>query len=263
MQKNYSIIKSTLKYLEDDYIRQKTLSEQNVNARKVFLQAEKDYLSARAELEVMNQKLDLLKVNRSAIEEGHVTPFLSIRSPMSGYVNHINVVIGSFVDDQDILAEVINPEHLHAEINVYERDILKIRKGQQVEIRIPQIENLTIMGEVVLIDRELDEDARTATVHVDITENERLLSGMYVEANVLLDDKKVMAVPDGSLVREESRSFVYILTNQSEQNYTLKKEFVNVEFERQGMAVIHFLNTVDTTSMIAVGGVYYLSSRIE
>ena len=263
MQKNYSIIKSTLKYLEDDYMRQKTLSEQNVNARKVFLQAEKDYLSAKAELESMNQKLDLLQADRRAIEEGNVTPYLSIRSPIQGYVTHVNTAIGSFVEDRGILAEIINPEHLHAELNVYERDILKLRKGQQVEIRIPQIEDLKIRGEVFLIDRELDEDARTATVHVHIHENERLLSGMYIEGNVILDNKKVLAVPEEGLVREENSSFVYFLMDQSGENYTLKKEFVNVDFEQQGMAAIHFINKVDTTRMLAVGGVYYLSSGTE
>jgi cobalt-zinc-cadmium efflux system membrane fusion protein len=175
----------------------------------------------------------------------------------------VNTVIGSSIDNHDILAEVINPDDLHAEINVYERDILKIRKGQEVEITIPQIEDLKISGEVVLIDRELDVDTRTATVHVDIPENESLLSGMYVEANILLDEKKGMVVPLASLVREESRSFVYVLTNQSEQKYTLKKEFVNVGYEREGKAVIHFINAVDTTSMIATGGVYYLSSKID
>ena len=260
MQKNYSIIKSNLKYLEDDYLRQKTLTEQNVNARKVFLQAERDYLSAKAELTAMNEKLDLLKVDRKEIEEGKTTPYLSIRTPISGYVTRIHTVMGSFIDDEDMLAEIINPEHLHAEINVYERDIIKIKIGQPVEVRIPQIEGLRIMGEVFLIDRELDEDARTATVHVHIPENENLYSGMYVEGNVILDEKKVPAIPVRGLVREESGSFVYFLKENNGENYTLKKEAVEVDFENQGRVAIRFDNRVDTTQMLAVGGVYYLSS---
>jgi len=263
MQKNYIVLKSTLKFLEDDYLRQKKLSEQNVNAKKVFLQAEKDYMAAKAEYEIMHKKFEILQVNIEDIEKGKVSTYHNIRSPINGYVNRINTVLGDFIDTDDMLIEILNPEHLHAELNVYERDILKIEIGQEVIIRVLQIEELEIRGEVFLIDKELDEVTRTATIHVHILENKNLLTGMYIEGQVQLDHKKALVVPAEGLVREEGSAFVYFLMDKVNDGYSLKKELVHIEVERQGLAAIRFIEEVDTTKMLAVGGVNYLSNEME
>jgi cobalt-zinc-cadmium efflux system membrane fusion protein len=262
IQKNYISVKSNLKFLEDNYLRQKKLSEENVSAKKVFYQSERDYFTAKAEFEYISKKLDLLHASKTEIEKGNITPYLSIQSTINGYVTEIHTVLGEFVDAEDVMAEVINPEHLHAELNVYEQDVLKVKIGQKVEIST-RIDTISIMGEIFLIGKELEEDSRSLPIHVHIPENENLLPGMFVEGKILLDEMRVLAIPEEGILREEGMSFVYVLMNNMNNLYTLKRKVVIPGEENGGMVAVQFPDAADTSKLIAVKGVYYLSSDIN
>lgn len=262
IQKNYISIRSNLTFLEDNYKRQKRLAEENVNARKVFHEAERDYFTAKAEFEYVRRKLDLLQVNTDEIEKGNISAYLSIRSTINGYVASIHTVLGEVVDADDVMAELINPDHLHAELKVYEKDVLKVKKGQKVEI-LTKIDTLQLLGEIFLIGKELDEESRAVMIHVHIPDNEYLLPGMYVEGNILLDEQKVIAIPEEGLLREEGRSFIYVLVEDADGNYTMKRETVIAGEEKNGMVAVQFPAAMDTSRLVAIKGVYYLASGSE
>jgi len=262
IQKNYLTAKSNLKFLEDNYLRQKKLSEENVNARKVFLESESIYLSARAEFEFINKKLSILKANKAEIEKGNFTPYLSISSSIDGFISSINTTSGEYVDAEDVMVEVINPNHLHAELRVYERDMLKVRKGQKVEITA-RIEEIELTGEIFLVGKALDPDTRSIPVHVHLSNEENLVPGMYVEGKILLDEQSVLALPEEGLVREESRTMVYMLMEEKENELILKRIRVIPGEEKDKMVAIEFPSPIDTSKMVAISGVYYISSASE
>jgi cobalt-zinc-cadmium efflux system membrane fusion protein len=259
IQKNYIAVKSNLKYLEDDYLRQKKLSEENVSAKKLFYQSEKDYFTALAEFEFINKKLDILNVSKEEIEKGNITPYLSIQSTINGYITGINTVLGEFVSAEDVMVELIDPRHLHAELNVYEKNVLKIKKGQKVEIST-KIDTMSFTGKVFLIGKELDEDSRSIPVHVHIPENKNLLPGMFIEGKILLGERNVLAIPETGLLREEERSYIFVLLEHVNNNYVIKKVVVKTMEEKNDMVAIEFPGTMDTSRMVAIKGVYYLSS---
>jgi cobalt-zinc-cadmium efflux system membrane fusion protein len=262
IQKNYISAKSTLKFLEDNYLRQKTLSEQNVNAKKDFLEAEMDYHSTRAEFEFISRKLDILQANKAEIENGNISPFLSIRSTINGYLTDIHATLGEFVDAEDIMVEVINPDHLHAELNIYENDATKIKKGQKVEITT-KIMTESMIGEIFLIGKHLDENSRTIPIHVHIPENKNLLPGMYVDGKISLDEKYMLAIQEEGLIREEERSFVYTVIEEIDDTYILKRIEVKTGPEKNGMVAIEFPIPTDTSKLMATKGVYYLSAASD
>lgn len=262
IQKNYLAAKSNLKFLEDNYLRQKKLSEENVNARKVFMESESVYLSAKAEFEFLNKQLGLLRADKTEIEEGNFTPYLSISSPINGFIAASFTTTGEYVDAEDVMVEVINPDHLHVELKVYEKDILSVQKGQKVEITA-RLEDIKLTGEIILVGKELDPDTRSIPVHVHLTEEEHLVPGMYVEGKILLDEKSVLALPDEGLVREESRNFVYMLMEEKSDELILKRIHVVSGEVKDDMVTVEFPVPVDTSRMFAIKGVYYLSSGTE
>lgn len=258
IQKNYISVKGDLKYLEDNYLRQKLLSEQNVNAKKVFLQAEKDFLSAKAEFEFINGKLDILHAPKKEIEQGNISPFLSIRSNINGYLTRLSTVMGEVVDAEDIMAEIINPEHLHAELNIYEKDVSKIKKGQKVELTT-KMDTSIFIGEIFLIGKEFDQNSRSIPIHVHFHENKNLLPGMYIEGKILLEEKYHLSIPQEGIIRDEERSFIYTLMETQGDSYILKRNSVITGEEKNGMVALQFQDEVDTSKLVAIKGVYYLS----
>ena len=262
IQKNYLTTKSKLKFLEDNYLRQKKLSEENVNARKVFLESESVYLSAKAEFEFINKQLNIINANKDEIEKGNFTPYLSISSPIEGYISAIFTTTGEYVDAEDVIVEVINTAHLHAELKVYEKDILKVKKGLQVEIAT-KIDEIELTGEVFLVGKELDPETRSIPVHIHLSSEENLVPGMYVEGKILLDERDVLAVPEEGLVREESRTFIYMLMKEADNELFLKRTSVVIGEVKDKMVAVEFPAPVDTSMMIATTGVYYISSGPE
>ncbi len=262
IQRDYIATKSSLKYLEDEYKRQKKLAEQNVNARKVFLMAEKDYLESKAKLESLEKKLEILRINTENLENGNLSSQLSIKSPIEGYISEVNTTTGETVNTEKILIKVVNPDHMHVEFDVFERDIMNVRRGQKVELSIPNAPQIQMLGEIILIGKEINEETRSVKVHAHYPDNRNLYVGMFVEGKILTEESEKLAIPEQGLLREEKQSYVYRLVSENDSSYSVKKELVVTGAEQDGLIAINFLNDIDADYMFAIKGVYYLSSDL-
>lgn len=261
LQQSYIEARGGLKYLKDEYERQKKLNENNVNARKVFLQAERDYQSKIAEFATLADQLKLLGVDPENLQADQLSSIIRLRSPINGFISEIYPTLGEYVHAESDVFRIVNPEHLHAELNVFEKDILKIRKGQKVELRLPQMQDSVIRGEVFLVGKELDEKSRTINVHVHIDEREDLVVGMYVEARILTSEEEVYVIPNEALMVEERGSSIFIVTSKSADVVRFKKIPVRTGMEREGKTQVFLSGQVDDNTQVAVSGVYYLSSN--
>ena len=263
IQRDYIATKSSLKYLEDEYERQRKLADQNVNARKVFLRAEKDYLESKAKLESLKKKLEILRVNTDNLENGNLLSQLSIKSPIEGYISEVNTITGETVDTEKILIKVVNPEHMHVEFDVFEKDILSIQVGQKVEFAIPNAPEIQMLGDIILIGKEIDEETRSVKVHAHFPDNKNLYVGMFVEGKILTGESENLAIPEQGLLREEKRAYVYKLINESDSSYSLKRELVETGPEHEGLIALNFLGEIDADDLFAIKGVYYLASDLD
>ncbi|MBR9997361.1 MAG: efflux RND transporter periplasmic adaptor subunit [Cyclobacteriaceae bacterium] len=261
LQQHYIEARGELKYLENEYQRQKKLNESNVNAQKVYLQAERDYLSKSAEFTVIGNQLKLLDADPVNLQTEQLSSVISLRAPVNGYISAINAALGEYMHAEDKVFRMVNPEHLHAELNVFEKDILKIKKGQQVELGFPQMKDSVILGEVFLVGKELDEDSRSINVHVHITDHRQLVVGMYVEARILTHVQEVFVIPNEALILEEKGASIFMVTSQDEDVFRFKKVPVKVGAERDGRTQIFLTEDVKDDSRIAISGIYYLSSN--
>ena len=262
IQRDYVATKSSLKFLKDEYERQKKLAEQNVNARKVFLRAEKDYLESQAKLESLKKKLEILRINTQDLENGQLLSQLSIISPIEGYISEVNTITGETVDTEKILIKVVNPEHMHVEFDVFEKDIMNVKVGQNVELTIPNAPQIQMLGEIILIGKEIDEETRSVKVHAHFPDNQDLYVGMFVEGKILIEESERFAIPEQGLLREEKRSYVYKLISENDSSYSVKRELVETGPEQDGLVALNFLTEIDADDQFAIKGVYYLSSDI-
>jgi cobalt-zinc-cadmium efflux system membrane fusion protein len=152
LQQNYLDKKTQLEFLEFEFNRQERLNKENVNSQKVFQQAKSDFMSMK-----------IIGVNASNLSVEKISREIKIYSPISGYVSEVNTNIGRYVNPVDVLFEIVNTDHLHAELIVYEQDIHKLKIGQKVRFYLPSSKK-EIMASVYLIGRKIDAD-RSVMVH--------------------------------------------------------------------------------------------------
>jgi len=247
IQQNYLEVFEKLKYLKNEYERQKTLYEEKISSQKNYLKAESEYKSTVAQLNSLEQKLRMMNINITNVRSGNFTSEISIYAPISGSITKVNASVGKFMNASDVILEVVNIEHKHLELVVFEKDVLKVKAGQQIKFKTPENSEKIYTAEVHLIGTAIDEMKRTAKVHGHLEdESEPFLVGMFVEAEIVTDSKEKLALPTGSLLKEDGNHYVLALNSQENGTYNFEKVKVKIGTKNED-----WIEIIDGTKLVA------------
>jgi cobalt-zinc-cadmium efflux system membrane fusion protein len=219
IQRDYLENKSKLKYLEQEFKRQEELSKENVSAAKVFQQVSSEYNSALVANGALGEKLKMIGINPDGLTQNNIKSTANILSPINGYITVVNVNIGTYVNPQDVICEIVDTEHLHAELTVFEKDVTKIKVGQKIKFTIVNAEPIERSAHVYLINHKISSD-RTVRVHAHMDKNDpTLIPNMYLKATIEVGEQEVLAVPDKALIEIDGEDYIFaeISSNQSGQ----------------------------------------------
>ncbi|MBN2614384.1 MAG: efflux RND transporter periplasmic adaptor subunit [Bacteroidales bacterium] len=259
LQKDYLIAKNNLEYQTKEYNRQKQLASDSISSLKVLQMAKSNYTSALATCEDLEKKLVLLNLDPKKVEKGSFQSDISVRAPISGSVTMLDVTLGSHVNSSDVMMEIINNSHEHLELNVFEKDILKVKPGQRIVFTIPDIGTTEYDGMVKLIGKSIDSESRTVKVHGHLeSPHTRFVTGLYVSASIYTSDVSRMAVPESALIKQEDNYFVLLLKRKNEKEYVLEKEQVIPGIVEKGMVQISGNKVLTEGMQVLSKGAFYL-----
>lgn len=221
MQEDYNAAVANIEYLQLEYNRQKTLSEEDVNPRKVFQEVKAKLATERARAQAAKNKLQALNVSLSG--NSSIIPIIA---PISGYVGKIGITKGAFADTGITLFEVIDNKQMHLDLNVFEKDMSKISIGQEVDFVLTNQSNKVIKGKIFGINKSFSNESKSVAVHAKINENDTkdLISGMYVAANINITNQTVQALPKDAIVRNGDKYYIYMQEEHTEETPKAKKE---------------------------------------
>ena len=217
MQQDYLQAVSQLGYQQAELQRQKTLVLEDVGAKKRLQQAEADYGSNRALVSSLALKLSSLGTSVESLKDGKLVPVMRITSPIAGYITASNVHLGQQVATADMLFQVMNTDHKHLELNVFENDAFNIKLGQTILINDPKLGSGTVRGRVYLVGKAFQGDARTIMLHGHIdneAQEARLVPGMFLNARILTGTRTATTLPEAAVIRKGKTGFVYVPTDQ-------------------------------------------------
>jgi cobalt-zinc-cadmium efflux system membrane fusion protein len=269
LQQDYLDSKSKLVYLELEYKRQKGLREKNVSSAKIFQQTTADYKSMKAGVNALEEKLALIEINADQLEKSEkISRTVTIHSPINGYVSKVNINIGRYVNPVDVMFEIVNTEHLHVDLKVFEKDISKIKEGQRIRFTLPNEDNKERLASVYLIGRSISDD-RTVKVHGHLDEeDEQYLPGMFVTALIEISNNTVNALPEETIVQSEGKNYIYVFEGKRMENNQEMNDFKMVEIQKgiteNNYTEIILPDTFDVNSnQIVLKGAYSLLSKMK
>lgn len=220
LQEDYLTNKNQLEFLDLEYKRQEELSKENVTAAKALQQAKSNYFGTKAKVQGLRAKLKLININPQELENGEIQNTISIPSPISGFVTEVNVNIGMHVNPTDVLFKIIDTEHLHAEAQVFEKDVPRLKIGQQVRVYLSN-ENKERLAKVFLIGKEITAE-RTVRVHCHLEgEDPSLIPGLYFKALIETDPQQVTTLPNEAVVDFENKQYVFVEQKAGELEYEM------------------------------------------
>ncbi|WP_127136230.1 efflux RND transporter periplasmic adaptor subunit [Flagellimonas oceanensis] len=225
MQQDYLEVFNQLDYLKAEFERNQTLFDEKIASQKNFLQAKSNYETAKARYQGLREQLQMLNISPSKVEQGNISSQAAIYAPIAGSITKMNVAKGSYVSPATEILEIVDNDHVHLELTVFEKDILKVKKGQKIQFKIPEASEDAFDAEVHLVGTSIDDAKRTIKVHGHLAHEEdgNFLPGMFVDAMIMTDTTKTWSLPEEAVIESEGNYYVLKLIEQKDGDYTFER----------------------------------------
>ena len=259
LQQDYMEVSGQLDYLKSEYDRQKTMIGENITSQKSYLKAESEYKTANARFNGLQKKLVMLNISPANVESGTITSVTTIYAPISGSITKVNVAKGSYVTPDTPILEIIDNDHIHLELAVFEKDIMTIKKGQHITFRIPEASPDNFDANVHLVGTSIGE-GRTIKVHGHLNDEEKnnFLTGMFVEASIITDAISAKSLPSESVVNVGDHDYVLVLEKEEEGDYYFKQFEVTVLDSYGGFSRLDKISAFKPTDRFLTKGAFNL-----
>ncbi|MEP5106705.1 MAG: efflux RND transporter periplasmic adaptor subunit, partial [Ekhidna sp.] len=226
-----------------------------------YLKAESDYTIMNVKVESLSKKLTLMGINPTILSTETIQTTIRITSPISGYVTSVNVNKGSFLSPSQTALSIVNTDHLHLELKVFEKDLIKVETDQPILFKLLDGSTKEHQATVHLVNKSVDPEDRTVGIHGHLSEQKlssKFNPGMYVEADILTTSESKAALPQEAIVELEGKYFVLVLVTSSTESYTFMKKEVNVGSSINGYVQILNANDFKDNSEVLVKGAFNL-----
>ncbi len=259
LQQEYMEVNEQLRYLKSEFERHNTMIAENITSQKSFLQAESAYKTANARYNGLRKQLQMLNISPSRVEAGNISSIVTIYAPISGSITKVNVSKGTYVSPATSILEIIDNDHIHIELSVFEKDIMKLKKDQLIHFKIPESSDQTYEATVHLIGTSI-EDNRTIKVHGHLKDESEanFLTGMFVDAEIVVESAFAKALPETAIVAQEETHFVLQLDEQTEEGYYFKKIAVDIGDTYEEYTALRSTEGIEATYQFLTSGAFNL-----
>lgn len=235
IQESYITAKNNFELLKINLQRKEKLAESNSVSEKDLRMAQHDYNVAKANYESLHSQLKLIGVSDKQLAKNGISSSVVFRAPIDGYISHIDVVSGSYVDIKTVIMTIINTDHKHVELEIYADKINNVRIGQQVGLHTAGSE-IEYQAEIHLVGKEVNEDTRTVSVHAHLDDNsaDNLIIGTYLYAGVMISSDSVYSLQNSAIVKIQGENFVLIKDGEDLKPVVVKlgksfKEYIEIK----------------------------------
>ena len=219
-----------------------------------------DYDHIKAKYEATQSKVDMLKKNTSI-----TAPFGGILTDIMVHVGENSSIAPSIGDDLKVKNGVVtlmqlNPLKVGIEVN--EKQLNSISKGQTVDLFFDAYPDETISGKVSYISPVLSKMSRTSTVEITIPNNNgKLKPGMYCRTSIEMPQATGVFVPVNAIYRKQGTGDNYVFIANSDNTVTMQKvtrgealeAWVHVaELDADAVVVVDGKNKLDNGSTIEI-----------
>lgn len=190
---------------------------------KMKLASEQEQIDAEANMNVIASELDSakenLRVNGVAISDQTSGKYY-VASPMTGVVLNRNAVQGTVVAGNQILATIGSIRELWFLAKLFENDLSKVEEGDKVRVHLNAYPEITFPGYLDHIGDKIDPGSRTVSARMVFKNPERKAKiGLYGEANVILDTKVGITIPEKSITKMQEENYVFVKIGKNEYRF--------------------------------------------
>jgi cobalt-zinc-cadmium efflux system membrane fusion protein len=247
--------------------REETLFQKKVSPEKDLLKARQELGQAEADMLLAQEKFRILGVEVRQLDTNtngtsHNRPLIPVASPLPGVVIEKSVTQGEAVGADKTLFTVADLSTLWLMIDIYERDIGRVKTGMQIKLSSVSYPGKEFRGRISYIGDVMDEKSRTVKARVTIDNRHGLLKpGMFASASINSVKEgtagTVIAVPEEAVFLDGSQRYVFIL--QGEGRFAVREVLAG---PASGVR-IEIREGLKQGDQVVVKGVFVLKSELK
>jgi cobalt-zinc-cadmium efflux system membrane fusion protein len=255
IQQAYLEAKEQLVYLETDYKRQQTLAEEKIASQKDYKKAEAEYRVMQVKYQGLKEQLALMNIAIAPLNQRKLTSTMAIYAPITGFITKVNTMKSAFINASEVALEIVNTDHIHLELQVFEKDAMHIKKHQKISFSVPESGSLTFTGEVYLVGKSVDTQQRTVDIHGHIADSEtkNFIPGMYVDAAIEVNSEAAMCLPESAIVEIDGLNYILVQIKSASESLQFMKQQITIGKKSEGWVEIKNAKDIKDKTILLVG----------
>ncbi len=257
-----------VKFAQATYDRTKMLYEKTITAGKNLQAAEHDLEIAKASAasSVASTKAALIAARRhllilglkssdvdALVSKPDLAAVFSLTSPIEGIVVERNATIGATVGTDANVFKIIDTSSVWIDANVFEKDLERVRLGQEVKVAVPAYPGSSFSGRVILVSSVVDPDTRSVKVRTEVPNPDgRLKPDMFANVQIITDlHRTAISIPQSAVLNDGGKTVVFVAEGSG-----YKKQVVTAGI--QGNDRVEIIDGLQAGDKVVVKGNYLL-----
>ena len=257
-----------LKLAQATYDRTKMLYEKTITAGKNLEAAEHDLEVAKASAEssVAGTKAALTAARRHLLILGlsehdvdalenkpTMGAIFSLTSPIAGTVVERNATLGATVGTDATVFKIIDTSRVWIDANVFEKDLERVKRGQEVKVLVPAYPGSSFSGTVILVSSVVDPDTRTVRVRTEVPNPDgRLKPDMFANVEIITDlHRTAISIPQSAVLNDGDKTVVFVADGNG---YTKRTVSVGIQSDDR----VEIVDGLQAGDKVVVKGNYLL-----
>ena len=184
--------------------------------------AEAEYLTARAELDAMNDRIS----------------FLHVKAPFNGIVSKRLIDPGALVQSgltettPQGIVELQETNPIRLIIPLPASDAAAIKEGLEVTITFPELAGQSFTAKISRTAKSLDLSSKTMRVEIDIDNSEgSIITGMYAKVLMRIESREnILSLPLTSQIMYQDEPFILIVKDNKVERISFRKGLSGKEY---------------------------------
>lgn len=270
LQREYYSAAKECELAKADWERQLLLSKQGAGVKRTLQQTRKDYQVAHANLLGIGRQLAQMGISTSAVAKGKFTTAFPLRAPISGVVSQLTASLGSYADMQTPLMKIRNTQAVECDLNVFEKDLAKVKVGNRVTFSLTNQPGVKLSGTVYGMNQYFNDGSKSVAVHVKMDDSSlktsrinhiKLFDGMYVSGQIATGSQRCLALPSEAIVSTDGKQYVFALNGEPKKGeYSFSRHEVSTGVTSGGFTEVKLCDHLKAGKKIVTDNAFYLAS---
>ena len=264
-QEEYLSLTPKITLAQQEVTRQQELIQGNAGALKNLQAAESNLRTMQTRKLSLEEQLRLMGISPATLSTGRLISVISVRSPINGVVSSVTVKIGSYVDTNTPILDLVDNSQLHLDLFVYEKDLSKLKENQTIHFTLTNNPGKEYDAQIYSLGSSFEDESKAVSVHALVKgDKQGLIDGMNITALISLENITAPAVPTDAIVTMQGQDFIFAISEKASHAGETAFEKVPVAKGTTdvGYTQVTLLKNIPPATKIVTKGAFFVQAKL-